>query len=123
MKISKFIEAVCTTKDTVRHYEELGILNPIRKEKNARDYSEKDIEDFNVIKELQNLGFTLKDIQIIFQIKRETKCNSDELISTVLSILIARKKSLEEELIELQEKMQNLEELITQISKIKRGRR
>ncbi|RIJ63720.1 MerR family transcriptional regulator [Rummeliibacillus sp. POC4] len=123
MKISKFIEAVCTTKDTVRHYEELGILNPIRKEKNARDYSEKDIEDFNVIKELQNLGFTLKDIQIIFQIKRETKCNSDELISTVLSILIARKKSFEEELIELQEKMQNLEELITQISKIKRGRR
>jgi DNA-binding transcriptional MerR regulator len=121
MKISKFIEAVCTTKDTVRHYEELGILNPIRKEKNARDYSEKDIEDFNVIKELQNLGFTLKDIQIIFQIKRETKCNSDELISTVLSILIARKKSFEEELLELQEKMQNLEELITQISKLKKG--
>ena len=30
MKISKYIEAVCTTKDTVRHYEELGILNPIR---------------------------------------------------------------------------------------------
>lgn len=121
MKISKFIDAVCTTKDTVRHYEELGILNPIRKEKNARDYSEKDIEDFNVIKELQNLGFTLKDIQIIFQIKRETKCNSDELISTVLSILIARKKSFEEGLIELQEKMQNLEELITQISKLKKG--
>lgn len=119
MKISKFIEVVCTTKDTVRHYEELGILNPVRKEKNARDYLEKDVEDFKVIKELQSLGFTLKDIQIIFQIKRETKCNSNELISTVLLKLISRKKSFEEELIEVQEKVQNLEELNTQVSKIK----
>lgn len=123
MKISKFIELVCTTKDTVRHYEELGILTPVREEKNARDYSEKDVEDFKVIKELQNFGFTLKDIQIIFQIKRESECSSNELISIVLSKLIERKKSFEEELMELQGKMQNLEVLITQISKVKKGRR
>lgn len=119
MKISNFIEAVCTTKDTVRHYEELGILNPVRKEKH-RDYSEKDIEDFKVIKELQDLGFKLHDIQIIFQIKHETECNSKELIAIVFSKLMARKKVFEEELMELQRKMQNVEELIIQLSKIKK---
>ncbi|MGG0658308.1 MerR family transcriptional regulator [Rummeliibacillus pycnus] len=117
MKISEFIEMVNTTKDTVRYYEELEILRPSWID-HRRNYTEQDITDFEVIKEMKNLGLSMKDIQMIFKIKRETDCNSKELISSILLKLNSSKEHFETEVLDIQNKLQMIEELIIQIKKL-----
>ncbi|MEK5528209.1 MerR family transcriptional regulator [Viridibacillus sp. FSL R5-0468] len=90
LKISEFIKKVNTTKDTIRHYEELDLVKP-KWTNGIRDYSIKDISDFHAIKEMQLIGFTLKDVQEIFNIKRTDGCGSEKLIQGLL-------KSLDQEL-------------------------
>ena len=120
MKISEFIERVSTTKDTVRYYEELEILRSSWID-HRRNYTEQDITDFEVIKEMKNLGLSMKDIQMIFKIKRETACNSIELISSILLKLNSSKEYFETEVLDIQNKLQMIEELITQIKKLTNG--
>lgn len=86
MRISAFVELVQTTKDTVRHYEDLDLIRPGSKN-GMRDYAPKDLKDFQAIKEMQSLGLTLKDIHSIFEIKRSCGCGSDQLIAGVLGSL------------------------------------
>ena len=86
MKIGEFVKQAATTKDTIRHYEELKLISPgwIN---GARDYSIKDLNDFHAIKEMQSMGLTLKDIQAIFTVKHTKGCGSEQLIIDVLSSL------------------------------------
>lgn len=86
LKISEFIKQVNTTKDTVRHYEELDLVKP-NWINGVRDYSVKDISDFHAIKEMQLVGFTLKDIQEIFNLKQSNGCGSDQLIQGFINSL------------------------------------
>lgn len=100
MRIGEFIKQVTTTKDTVRHYEELELIRPgwIN---GTREYSQKDTNDFQAIKEMQSLGLTLKEIQAIFEVKRDNGCGSIQLINDVL-------KSLDNELTIIYETEQEL---------------
>ncbi|WP_404450668.1 MerR family transcriptional regulator [Virgibacillus necropolis] len=73
--MESFIEKVQTTKDTVRHYEELNLLEPSWSNK-RRIYGEKDIGDFEAIKEMQALDLSLREIQMMFEVKRSNGCGS-----------------------------------------------
>lgn len=86
MKIGEFIKRVKTTKDTVRYYEELDLILP-GWTNGTRNYSDKDLNDFYAIKEMQSMGLSLKDIQAIFEIKRNNGCASEQLIAGVLNSL------------------------------------
>lgn len=86
MRIGEFITLVKTTKDTVRHYEDLDLIRP-GWTKGTREYAQSDLNDFYAIKEMQEMGLALKDIQAIFEIKRSDGCGSDQLISSVLGSL------------------------------------
>ncbi|GGB45997.1 hypothetical protein GCM10011409_24430 [Lentibacillus populi] len=83
MKIGAFVKAVEATKDTVRHYEEWGMIKPAWSN-NRRIYEEKDIQDFYAIKEMQGLGMTLKEIRLMFDIKRNHGCGSPELLAGMM---------------------------------------
>ncbi|MEI5992785.1 MerR family transcriptional regulator [Candidatus Enterococcus mansonii] len=48
---------------TIRHYEKLKMIRPERKENNYRLFSEKDIYRLNIIRDLKELGVSLKTIQ------------------------------------------------------------
>ena len=50
-------------QDSLRYYEELGILHPMRDKNNYRQYTTSDIHRLNVIRDLRNLGFSMKSIQ------------------------------------------------------------
>ena len=50
-------------RDSLRYYEELGILNPLRDINGYRLYSMQDIWKLNVIKDLKNLDFSMKQIK------------------------------------------------------------
>ncbi len=62
-----------------------------------RDYGKKELEDFMAIKELQELGLSLKEIQAIFQVKKNMGCGSPELVTEVLKSLQDKEKILLEE--------------------------
>lgn len=106
MKIGEFIIEAKTTKDTVRHYEELGLLKP-EWNKGKRDYTAKDLIDFEAIKEMKALGFPLKDVQMIFELKRTNQCGSPELVGHMLHRLEEQYNELkkEEEALKAKKKM------------------
>lgn len=48
--------------DSIRYYEEIGLLNPDRSESGYRHYSIHDIWKLNVIRDLRSIGFTMEQI-------------------------------------------------------------
>lgn len=49
--------------DSLRYYEELGILKPQRDSNGYRMYSINDIRTLNILRELRSIGFSMKDIK------------------------------------------------------------
>ena len=96
MKIGQFINRLNTTKDTVRHYENMNLLKPT-KQTYQKEYNEKDIKNFKIIKELQNYGLSLKDIQLIFELKDNYQCGDIELIKKTADTLGNHLKQLKKD--------------------------
>ena len=62
-KINEISKLYNIGQDSLRYYEELGILHPMRDKNNYRQYTTSDIHRLNVIRDLRNLGFSMKSIQ------------------------------------------------------------
>ena len=116
MRIGEFIKLVQTTKDTVRHYEELDLIRPDWKS-GTRDYAPKDLKDFQAIKEMQSMGLALKDIHSIFEIKRSDGCGSDQLIVGVLGSLNRELSLLNEAEKELKRKKSMIQGMMKELEK------
>ena len=64
LKTSDFAKLCGVTKDTLFHYEELGLLTPeIRTENGYRYYSVKQFFTYDIIAILKDTGTSLKDIK------------------------------------------------------------
>ncbi len=62
--ISDFADFARTTKDTLIHYDKIGLLSPVsRGENNYRYYSGNQLAVVNVIRTFQDLGMSLGDIK------------------------------------------------------------
>ncbi|WP_312092690.1 MerR family transcriptional regulator [Niallia sp.] len=108
MKIGEFVTLLNTTKDTVRYYEELNLLKPNWRN-NKKEYSDKEILDFQVVKELKEYGFSLKDIQLIFSLKQALDCGDKQLIGQVYQVLTSQLDKLLQEEKEIKERRLILE--------------
>lgn len=117
MRISEFIKLIQTTKDTVRHYEELDLIRPEWKN-GMRDYASEDLKDFHAIKEMQSMGLALKDIQSIFDIKRSDGCGSGQLIAGVLGSLNSELGILHEAEEELKKKRLMIQGMMRELEKL-----
>ena len=64
--ISDFAKYSRTTRDTLLHYDRIGLLSPVfRGENNYRYYSSTQLAVVNVIRVLQELGMTLEEIKAL----------------------------------------------------------
>jgi len=64
LSISDFAEFSRTTRDTLLHYDRIGLLSPVlRGENNYRYYSSSQLAIVNVIRTFQQLGMSLDDIR------------------------------------------------------------
>jgi len=64
LSISDFAEFSRTTRDTLLHYDRIGLLSPVlRGENNYRYYSISQLAMVNVIRTFQQLGMSLEDIR------------------------------------------------------------
>ncbi|MCQ2009990.1 MerR family transcriptional regulator [Sporolactobacillus sp. STSJ-5] len=107
MKIGEFVKQCGTTKDTVRYYEELMLIQPDASNQ-YKEYSQKNIEDFRVIKEMQNLGLSLKIIQSVFKMKKKSGCGSQKLIRDVTIALEKQETFLMNEEIKIRNQRKQL---------------
>lgn len=76
MLIGEFIQKHQTTKDTVRFYVQEGLLTPVRRGQNYW-YSAADESDFDQIKTLQQMGFSIAAIKKIRE-EHEKHCGTTE---------------------------------------------
>lgn len=80
MQIKAFSDFVGVPVDTIRYYEKMGLLNPKRLENGYRDYDDECIDHLKMIVVLKHLGFSLKEISRLIQLKMKKislECNQE----------------------------------------------
>ena len=64
MQIGQLCRTTGMTKDTIRFYEKIGLLPPVKRKPNGyKDYPESIIEQLKLLKHAKELGFTLNEIK------------------------------------------------------------
>lgn len=117
MKIGEFVKVCGTTKDTVRHYEDLALIHPI-KPSFYKIYGQRELDDFRTIKEMQSLGLSLKTVKKLFEMKSENGCGSQMLIDHVSKELLIQQVALEAEETKIRKKRKAIETLIAEIQRM-----
>lgn len=98
MKIGEF--AICTglSKDTIRYYEKMYLLQPEIKNKH-RYYNKKDIDTVEAILKLKQTGFSLQEIKMLFDwsgnIDQNKKLTKEE-IQNLLEIKVIFQEKYEQ---------------------------
>lgn len=65
MKISEFSTSTGLSKDTIRYYEKIDLLQPKIKNKH-REYTKEDLKIIDTIIKLKQTGFSLQEIKMLF---------------------------------------------------------
>lgn len=88
MKIGEFAECTGISKDTIRYYEKIGLLQPELKNKH-REYKNHDIILVETIIKLKQTGFSLQEIKMLIEWSNNTDQNKEltqEEVQNVLQI-------------------------------------
>ncbi len=93
--------------DSLRYYEELGILKPRRAANGYRLYGMNDIYRLNVVKDLRQFDFPMKRIKEYLDQKN---------LASTLSLLEEESRLMEREIRELQEKTRSIRERIEELA-------
>ena len=73
-QIDEVAMKVGLTKRTLRYYEDIELINPIRTDSGYRLYTDADIETIERIKEIKNdLGFCLGDVKAVLELENDLK--------------------------------------------------
>lgn len=71
-RIDEVAEKTGLTKRMLRYYEELEIINPIRKESNYRLYSQDDIEMLKSLRDIKDkLGFSMDELKFYYAMEKQ----------------------------------------------------
>ncbi len=92
------------SKHTLRYYDSIGLVKPLRGQGNYRYYTERDIVDLKYISVMKYGGFSLEQIKQIFQNRKSTTNRSAHMEST-LDIIDQKQR-------ELQSRIRNLEQVV-----------
>lgn len=109
-KIGEVVKKLNINRETIRYYENIGLLTENKRDKNDyRLYSKDEIEKVEFILMVKSYGFSLKEIKVIF----------DEVYEDILGGNIEGiKKIVEEKIKELQYKIDALSETKKLLEKV-----
>lgn len=94
--------------DSLRYYEKIGLIQPYRAESGYRYYSVHDIWRLNVIRELRELGFSMKKIREYLQ--HHTVDSTIELLAEEKRTIEAKKQALLQMEKNVEKRLQTIEE-------------
>lgn len=86
MLIGEISKHTGLSRDTIRFYEKRGLITIPKKQRrdnNYKEYPETIIERLTLIKSIQDLGFTLKEIEIFFELWQEENASCTNLLCTL----------------------------------------
>ncbi len=109
LKIGELSKLYNIGVDSIRYYEKVGILNPIRNEQNNyRMYTSEDLRKLTMIRELLNLNFSTEQIRN-YDANRNVE-TTEKMLLEELRIVKEQIKTLKEKKANLKSRLQSLEE-------------
>lgn len=115
MKIGQFSSENNISIDTVRHYMNLGLINP-EKLGGHYDFDERCKKDLEEVLSLKEIGFTLNEIKSIFLFKRLGKLTPYQEVECFKEFFINKHKEVAKQLEELPRIKSKLEDKIRKLS-------
>ncbi len=109
MYLKEFIQKENTTRDTVRHYIYLNLLNPARKGRNYW-FTENECDIFEAVKEFQDLGFSLQEIKEIKKLHDES-CSTEKQRKQNLKLIAEKITTISAKINKLKMQKKILEEV------------
>lgn len=109
MYLKEFIQKENTTRDTVRHYIYLNLLNPARKGRNYW-FTENECDIFEAVKEFQDLGFSLQEIKKIKKLHDES-CSTEKQRKQNLKLIAEKITTISAKINKLKMQKKVLEEV------------
>ena len=100
MKIGELEARSGASRHTLRYYEQLGLISPLRQTNNYRRYTEQTLQDLVFIQRAQSMGFSLGEIGEILQAQR------NQLIDCAEGA-----KLIERKMAEIKEKIANFQSI------------
>ncbi len=97
------------SKNTLRYYDEIGLVCPIRHSNNYRYYTEENLVELKYIKVMKYGGMSLDEIKTILD-NRRNKCNLESTVT-----LLSNKK---QELIKHVEKINSVIKILDQTNEL-----
>jgi DNA-binding transcriptional MerR regulator len=104
-RIGEVARATAVTVEALRYYEREGLLPaPLRSSGGARRYTAAVLDRVRFIKEAQAVGLTLRDIQVLVQVREGTRRDCQK----IRRVLATRMEDLERRLAQIQAFRQEL---------------
>lgn len=104
MTIGEVSKKYNLTTDTLRYYERIGLLDPIKKVNGKRVYQESDLKQLDFIICMKNAGLMLEDITNFIKLSKQ----GDKTAKERLQILLHQQEKLKNELVEKQKTLDYL---------------
>ena len=86
------------SKDTLRYYEKEGLISPVSKQNNRREYNENDIESINFILCMRGAGMPIETLKKYISLCRK----GDETAQERRNILIEQREILSQKIKEME---------------------
>jgi DNA-binding transcriptional MerR regulator len=115
--IGELAKQAGTTKDTIRHYDQLGLLKSRKRQAGSRHYSEyhpECIHRIKTIKDAQTVGFKLTEMRGSFNDYYDGTLNVEEQIVTITEKLeqaLKQQRSLDTVIMQLTNRLAQLEQM------------
>ena len=92
MNVKQAAKSAGTSVRTMRYYEEIGLIQPIRGENGYREYAEAQIERVRLIRAYRELQFSLEEIKILLDAQRMER---DEILRAQIEQLEKKRQIID----------------------------
>ncbi|MCJ8162911.1 MerR family transcriptional regulator [Acinetobacter zhairhuonensis] len=103
MLIGELSKQINLSRDTIRFYEKMQLIQPLVRNNGYKDYSEQILQQLKLIQTAKNLGFTLAEIKQIIDLIGE-----NEIPATQFHTILQEKLYMIQEKIGQLQQMQNM---------------
>lgn len=103
MLIGELSKQINLSRDTIRFYEKMQLIQPLVRNNGYKDYSEQILQQLKLIQTAKNLGFTLAEIKQIIDFIGE-----NEIPATQFHTILQEKLYMIQEKIGQLQQMQNM---------------
>ncbi len=104
MKIAEVSQHFNISSDTLRYYEKVGLLNPVKRVHGIREYSEEDLNRIHFVKCMRQAGLSIESILVYLELYRQ----GDSTLIDRLEILLNEREKIEASILSLQETLDYL---------------